>query len=69
MQRPRLPAAGKWHNRALGMSMRVEKSTADQVRQRLEEARRRKLKGEGPSAEDLAPDGEPAMHTPAMRCI
>lgn len=25
------PAAGKWHNRALGMSMRVEKSTAEQV--------------------------------------
>jgi U4/U6.U5 tri-snRNP component SNU23 len=22
---------GKWHNRALGMSMRVEKSTAEQV--------------------------------------
>ena len=23
---------GKWHNRALGMSMRVERSTADEVR-------------------------------------
>lgn len=27
---------GKWHNRALGLSMRVEKSTVDQVKQRLE---------------------------------
>ncbi|KAL4514908.1 hypothetical protein Ndes2526A_g03741 [Nannochloris sp. 'desiccata'] len=36
---------GKWHNRALGMSMTVEKSTADQVRKRLEEAKRRKKLG------------------------
>lgn len=36
---------GKWHNRALGMSMTVEKSTADQVRKRLEEAKRRKKFG------------------------
>lgn len=28
---PARPPAGKWHNRALGMSMRVEKSTAEQV--------------------------------------
>ncbi|GMH42515.1 hypothetical protein BSKO_10434 [Bryopsis sp. KO-2023] len=27
---------GKWHNRALGMSMRVERSTVDQVKKRLE---------------------------------
>ena len=27
---------GKYHNRALGMSMRVEKSTVDDVRTRLE---------------------------------
>lgn len=33
---------GKWHNRALGMTMRVEKSTAEQVRKRLQEAKRRK---------------------------
>lgn len=26
---------GKWHNRALGMTMRVEKSTVDQVGARL----------------------------------
>jgi U4/U6.U5 tri-snRNP component SNU23 len=36
---------GKWHNRALGMSMTVEKSTADQVRKRLEDAKRRKKAG------------------------
>ena len=36
---------GKWHNRALGMSMTVEKSTADQVRKRLEEVKRRKKLG------------------------
>lgn len=50
---------GKWHNRALGMSMRVEKSSADQVRKRLEEAKRKK-RGEAPSAEDedgYVPDG------------
>lgn len=29
--RPPRCFAGKWHNRALGMSMRVEKSTAEQV--------------------------------------
>ncbi|KAI7845920.1 hypothetical protein COHA_000466 [Chlorella ohadii] len=47
---------GKWHNRALGMSMRVEKSTAEQVRQRLEEAKKRK-EGGSSSAADFAPDG------------
>ena len=26
---------GKWHNRALGMTMRVEKSSAEQVRSRV----------------------------------
>lgn len=45
---------GKWHNRALGMSMRVEKSTAEQVRSRLEEAKRKK---EGGTSESYAPDG------------
>jgi U4/U6.U5 tri-snRNP component SNU23 len=47
---------GKYHNRALGMSMRAERSTAEQVRQRLREAseaakaaggKRRKVGGEG----------------------
>lgn len=38
------------------MSMRVEKSTAEQVRQRLEEAKKRK-EGVGSSAADFAPDG------------
>ncbi|PRW61183.1 zinc finger matrin-type 2-like [Chlorella sorokiniana] len=47
---------GKWHNRALGMSMRVEKSTAEQVRQRLEEAKKRK-EGGSSSVADFAPDG------------
>jgi U4/U6.U5 tri-snRNP component SNU23 len=49
---------GKWHNRALGMSMRVEKSTADQVRRRLEEAKRRKRgEMEVGNAEEYVPDG------------
>lgn len=47
---------GKWHNRALGMSMRVEKSTAEQVRNRLEEVKKQK-QGGGSSALDFAPDG------------
>lgn len=47
---------GKWHNRALGMSMNVEQSTAEQVRARLAEAKKAKDKG-GP-AEAYAPDGE-----------
>jgi U4/U6.U5 tri-snRNP component SNU23 len=58
---------GKWHNRALGMSMTVEKSTADQVRKRLEEAKRRKKlggsgsggrkEGEADELEEHIPDG------------
>ena len=36
---------GKWHNRALGMSMNVEKSTVDQVKKRLEEVKQRKKQG------------------------
>lgn len=47
---------GKWHNRALGMSMRVEKSTAEQVRNRLEEVKKQK-QGASSSAADFAPDG------------
>eukprot|EP00887_Chlorella_sp_A99_P006884 scaffold2.g6884.t1 len=46
---------GKWHNRALGMSMRVEQSTAEQVRNKLEEVKKKKNKGEG--EETYAPDG------------
>lgn len=34
---------GKYHNRALGMSMEVKRSTADEVRKRLENAKCRKL--------------------------
>ena len=52
---------GKWHNRALGMSMRVEQSTVDQVRKRLEEAKRRKQGdgggGGGEDAQEYVPDG------------
>ena len=33
---------GKYHNRALGMSMVVEKSTADDVRKRFEELKKTK---------------------------
>ncbi|PSC74503.1 Zinc finger matrin-type 2 [Micractinium conductrix] len=51
---------GKWHNRALGMSMRVEKSTAEQVRARLEEAKKKKEGGTS-SAADYAPDGFEAL--------
>ena len=50
--------AGKWHNRALGMTMRVEKSTAEQVRNRLEEVKKAKQGGGGGSGADYAPDGE-----------
>lgn len=33
---------GKYHNRALGMSMTVEKSTADDVRKKFEELKKDK---------------------------
>lgn len=33
---------GKYHNRALGMSMTVEKSTADDVRKKFEELKKNK---------------------------
>lgn len=49
---------GKWHNRALGMSMRVERSTAEQVRVRLEELKKKKGKGgSGDEEEEYIPDG------------
>jgi hypothetical protein len=40
------------------MSMRVEKSTAEQVRNRLEEVKKAKQGGGGGSGADYAPDGE-----------
>lgn len=49
---------GKWHNRALGMSMRVEKSTADQVRKRLEEAKKRRR------GEAIVEDARDVDHVP-----
>jgi U4/U6.U5 tri-snRNP component SNU23 len=47
---------GKYHNRALGMSMEVERSTADQVRKRLELAKKKKS-GEIPEEADYFPEG------------
>ncbi|GLC34358.1 hypothetical protein PLESTB_000737900 [Pleodorina starrii] len=44
---------GKWHNRALGMSMRVEKSTLEQVKNKFEELKSRK----SPPPEEYVPDG------------
>uniref|UniRef100_A0A7S0S4L1 U1-type domain-containing protein n=1 Tax=Chlamydomonas leiostraca TaxID=1034604 RepID=A0A7S0S4L1_9CHLO len=46
---------GKWHNRALGMTMRVERSTVDQVRKKLEEVKEAKKAGN--KDEDYLPDG------------
>mmetsp|Transcript_10401 Transcript_10401/g.31273 ORF Transcript_10401/g.31273 Transcript_10401/m.31273 type:complete len:223 (-) Transcript_10401:145-813(-) len=45
---------GKWHNRALGMTMRVEKSTVDQVKRKLEEVKAKKSE---PDPDDFLPDG------------
>ncbi|KAK9804903.1 hypothetical protein WJX72_011008 [[Myrmecia] bisecta] len=45
---------GKYHNRALGMSMRVEKSTADQVRKRFDLHKKRQLQS---APVDTVPDG------------
>ncbi|KAG1669333.1 hypothetical protein FOA52_014895 [Chlamydomonas sp. UWO 241] len=45
---------GKWHNRALGMTMRVEKSTVDQVKRKLEEVKAKKSE---PNPDDYLPDG------------
>ncbi|KDD76339.1 hypothetical protein H632_c262p1 [Helicosporidium sp. ATCC 50920] len=47
---------GKYHNRALGMSMRVEQSTADQVRKAIAEAKKQKQKPETLEA-DYLPEG------------
>jgi hypothetical protein len=62
---------GTYHNRALGMSMEVERSTVDQVKKRLEAMKRRKkgivevdkssnehlLLTDGKHAEDSGEDG------------
>jgi U4/U6.U5 tri-snRNP component SNU23 len=55
---------GKWHNRALGMSMRTERSTTDQVRKRLNELKERKKKSS--SANLSAKEGEESeeVHVP-----
>lgn len=45
---------GKWHNRALGMTMRVEKSTVEQVKNKFDEL---KQKRSGGPAEAYVPDG------------
>ncbi|KAK9866228.1 hypothetical protein WJX84_011167 [Apatococcus fuscideae] len=45
---------GKWHNRALGMSMRVERSNAEQVRKRFDALKQNKYTSE-PS--DYVADG------------
>lgn len=47
---------GKYHNRALGMSMNVERSTTEQVRSRLEEVKKIKERGCG-SDEVYVADG------------
>ncbi|GFR50455.1 hypothetical protein Agub_g12676 [Astrephomene gubernaculifera] len=44
---------GKWHNRALGMSMKVEKSTLEQVKNKFEELKNRK----SPPPDEYVPDG------------
>jgi U4/U6.U5 tri-snRNP component SNU23 len=46
---------GKWHNRALGMSMRVEKSSLEQVKSRLAQHKNKQQTGLRP--EDHLPDG------------
>jgi U4/U6.U5 tri-snRNP component SNU23 len=46
---------GKWHNRALGMSMRVEKSSLEQVKNRLSQHKNKQQQGSKP--EDYLPDG------------
>eukprot|EP01023_Acetabularia_acetabulum_P063552 TRINITY_DN7998_c0_g1_i1.p3 TRINITY_DN7998_c0_g1~~TRINITY_DN7998_c0_g1_i1.p3 ORF type:complete len:149 (-),score=30.89 TRINITY_DN7998_c0_g1_i1:157-603(-) len=45
---------GKWHNRALGMSMKVERVSVDKVKKRLEMHRRKK---EQTGNEEYVPDG------------
>ena len=47
---------GKYHNRALGMSMDVERATVDEVKKRLELAKKKKA-GEVPEDTKYVPDG------------
>lgn len=49
---------GKFHNRALGMSMRAERSTAEQVRQRLREASEAAKAGGGGGGKRRRGEGE-----------
>jgi U4/U6.U5 tri-snRNP component SNU23 len=46
---------GKWHNRALGMSMTVERSTVEQVKRKLEEVKAKKQASS--TTDDYLPDG------------
>lgn len=45
---------GKWHNRALGMTMRVEKSSVEQVKKKLEDKKAEKAQA---NPDDYLPDG------------
>lgn len=55
---------GKWHNRALGMSMRVERSTVEQVKNKFEELK--KKKAEEGKGQEYVPDGfeKPSITAP-----
>ncbi|KXZ54692.1 hypothetical protein GPECTOR_4g760 [Gonium pectorale] len=44
---------GKWHNRALGMNMKVERSTLEQVKNKFDELKSRK----SPPPDEYVPDG------------
>lgn len=49
---------GKWHNRALGMNMRVERVSVDQVRQKFEALKKEKDQGGRSADADIyTPDG------------
>jgi U4/U6.U5 tri-snRNP component SNU23 len=55
---------GKWHNRALGMSMKVDKSTTEQVRARLQDAKRKKDLGILGSNTEVAVEDRLHYHLP-----
>uniref|UniRef100_A0A7S0VPF6 U1-type domain-containing protein n=1 Tax=Polytomella parva TaxID=51329 RepID=A0A7S0VPF6_9CHLO len=50
---------GKWHNRALGMNMRVERSTIEQVKNKFSELKQEKEKSSNSTTESstYVPDG------------
>ena len=50
---------GKYHNRALGMSMTVERSTAEDVKRKFEELKKDK---DEPAAVDSVLDGKLLLH-------